>query len=70
MKYQITFIFDLSKAFDTIDHTICIDKLKYYGVHEIIFKLFSSYLGNRKQYTEIDNVQSNTSLITTGVPQG
>ena len=61
---------DLSKAFDTIDHTIVIDKLKYYGVHEINLKLFSSYLENRKQYSEIDNFKSNTSLITTGVPQG
>ena len=44
--------------------------MKYYGVHEINLKLFSSYLENRKQYTEIDNVKSNTSLIATGVPQG
>ena len=66
----INIYLDLSKAFDTTDHTIVIDKLKYYGVHEINLKLFSSYLENRKQYTEIENVKSNTSLITTGVPQG
>ena len=65
----INIYLDLSKAFDTIDHIILIDKLKYYGVHEINQKLFSSYLENRKQYTEIENVKSNTSLITTGVPQ-
>ena len=64
----INIYLDLSKAFDTIDHTILIDKLKYYGVLEINQKLFSSYLENHKQYTEIDNVKSNTSLITTGVP--
>ena len=50
-------------AFDTIDHTLVIDKLKYYGVHGINFKLFSSYLENRKQYTKIDNVKSNMSSI-------
>ena len=49
----------LSKDFDTSDHTILIDKLKYYGVHGINLKLFSSYLENRKQYTEIDNIKSN-----------
>ena len=69
-EMPINIYLDLSKAFDTIDHTILIDKLKYYGVHEINLKLFSGYLENRKQYTEIDNVKSNTSLITTGVPQG
>ena len=68
MPINIYLVF--SKAFDTIDHTILFDKLKYYGVHEINLKLFRSYLENRKQYTEIDNVKSNTSLITTGVPQG
>ena len=66
----INIYLDLSKAFDTIDHTILLDKLKYYGVREINLKLFSSYLENRKQYTEIDYIKSNTSLITTGVPQG
>ena len=69
-EIPINIYLDLSKAFDTIDHTILIDKLKYYGVHEINLKLFSSYLENRKQHTEIDNVKSNTSLITTGIPQG
>ena len=61
---------NLSKVFDTINHTILIDNLKYYGVHGINLKVFSSYLENRKQYTEIDNVKSNTSLTTTCVPQG
>ena len=69
-EMPINIYLDLSKAFDTIDHTILIYKLKYYGVHEINLKLVSSYLENRKQYTEIDNVKSNTSLITTSVPQG
>ena len=67
---SINIYLDLSKAFDTIGHTILIDKFKYYCVREINSNLFSRYLENRKQYTEIDNVQSNTSLITTGVPQG
>ena len=43
--------------------------MKCYGVREINLKLFSSYFENRKQSTEIDNVKSNSSLITTGVPQ-
>ena len=69
-EIPINIYLDLSKAFDTIDHIILIDKLKYYGVHGTNLNLFSSYLENRKQYTEIDNIKSNMLSITTGVPQG
>ena len=55
---------------DLFDHIILIDKLKYYGVHGTNLNLFSSYLENRKQYTEIDNIKSNMLSITTGIPQG
>ena len=61
---------DLSKAFDTIDHTILINKLAYYGLDQIPIKWFSSYLSNRYQSVQIDGSNSTKKLITTGVPQG
>jgi hypothetical protein len=61
---------DLSKAFDTIDHEILINKLHHYGIKNTELLWFKSYLKNRKQYTEIDNNASPHELITTGVPQG
>ena len=61
---------DLSKAFDTIDHKILLEKLKHYGIDGIPFQLFKSYLSDRKQYVEINDAKSDVLQITTGVPQG
>ena len=69
-EIPINIYLDLSKAFDTIDHLILIDKLKYYGINGTNLNLFSSYLNNHKQYTEIDHIKSNMLPITTGMPQG
>ena len=60
----------MSKAFDTLNHSILIHKLKFYGINGTAIQLFKSYLSNRKQYVEYENNTSDTLLITTGVPQG
>ena len=66
----ISIFMDLSKAFDTLDHTTLLHKLKYYGINGITLNWFNSYLSNRSQYVEIDNVLSTKMVINTGVPQG
>ena len=61
---------DLKKAFDTIDHEILLSKLELYGFKGASLNLFRDYLSDRTQITVVNNVNSDTSLISCGVPQG
>ena len=61
---------DLSKAFDTLEHSILIDKLSHYGIKCNVLKWFSSYLSSRTIYVEIDNAKSSVRHLNTGVPHG
>ena len=61
---------DLSKAFETVNHDILLDKLSYYGINNETKDWFSSYLKNRKQYVCVDGVNSKILPLEYGVPQG
>ena len=61
---------DLSKAFDTLNHDILLQKLKYYGITGTSVNLLQSYLSERCQYVEYNGHRSNTLPISTGVPRG
>ncbi len=61
---------DFSKAFDTIDHKILIDKLCINGIRGTALKWFQSYLNNRKQFISYKESISDTQNITYRVPQG
>ena len=69
-KIPLNIYLDLSKAFDTLDHAILLDKLFHYGIRGNPLKLISSYLENRQQFVEFRNTKSNILQISTGVPQG
>ena len=69
-EVPINIFLDLSKAFDTIDHTMLLAKLRYYGIHDTDLLLLKSYLKNRKQYVEFEDTKSEILPITVGVPQG
>ena len=62
---------DLKKAWDTVNHTILLDKLHHDGIRGIVHEWFASYLASRTQTTHIDNdhISSKKNSVT-GVPQG
>ena len=57
---QINIFLHLSNAFDTIDHNILLHNLRFYGLDGSTLLLFESCLRNRRQYVEIDEMQSET----------
>ena len=61
---------DFSKAFDTVNHDILLQKLSMYGVQEIALEWFRDYLANRSQYVTYNSMKSTKENITCGVPQG
>ena len=69
-KLPIGVFLDSSKAFDTLEHTILLDKLIYYGIKGTELAWFNSYLINRTQFVSYNGTNSHTLSITTGVPQG
>ena len=64
------YFLDLSKAFDTIDHNILIDKLQCYGFHGIVKDWLTSRISDRKQHVSVNNHCSTTLPIRTDVLQG
>ena len=48
-NYNIAVFVDLKKAFDTVNHEILLNNLKYCGINNIELKWFTSYLPDRKQ---------------------
>ena len=69
-KIPISIFLDLSKAFDTLDSSILLDELKYYGFGNTSLKWFHSYLKDRSQYVLFNGIYSDVINLSTGVPQG
>jgi len=64
-------LLDLSSAFDTIDHSVLMDRLyTRFGLRGTALAWIKSYLSNRSQAVVIKDVHSFSAKLTCGVPQG
>jgi len=67
----IVVLLDLSAAFDTIDHSVLLDKLlTEYGIDGSALQWCKSYLENRTFAVKIDDKLSSFLELIYGVPQG
>ena len=62
-EIPINIYIDLSKAFDTLDHTILLAKLRYYGIRGVAHKLMLNYLSHRYQYVEYNVYSHQVSIL-------
>lgn len=65
----ITFV-DFSKAFDMVDYSIVIFKLHTVRLFKTALLWILSYLSNRQQFVQVDDMQSRLKDVLFGIAQG
>ena len=66
-KISLLLLLDLSKAFDSVHHTILLEKCQWLNID---ISWFTSYLENRFQSVKLDDIISSPKRVNFGVPQG
>ena len=61
---------DLSKAFDTVSHSILIGKLRQCGLDEWAASWAESWLSGRAQRAVTSSTESSWGPVASGVPRG
>lgn len=64
---MVSLFLDLSKAFNTVNHQILLNKLKYYGLQQSEQNWFRCYLCDRKQQVHVNGVVSELYSFTIGL---
>ena len=70
---QITLLgmFDLSAAFDTVDHAILLRQLEVsFSIRGVALNWFASYLSGRSQQVSVHGTLALSTFLEYGVPQG
>ena len=70
-EYTLCVFIDLSKAFDTVDHSILLRKLELYGITDWNCAWIKIYFSNCLQYIQVDeNSRTEYCVVKCRVPQG
>ena len=70
-QFTLGVFMNLSKAFDSVNHSIFLHKLELYGIKGKCWNWFKSYLKDWQQFVSISRYENSICpRITCGVPQG
>ena len=69
-KHCAAIFIDLSKAFDTVDHSLLMNRLYSIGFDKSACSWFQNYLSGRHQCVKAGKARSDLLQLTKGVPQG
>ena len=63
--------YDFSKAFDSVNHDLILQKLQeYYFINGRLLQFIRNYLCGRAQCVTLENCSSTTKSVLSGEPQG
>ena len=63
-------LFDFSKAFDVVPHSVLMGKLSLLGVSGCLYEWIGSFLSNRSMHVSVSGSHSSPRQVLSGVPQG
>ena len=63
-------VLDMSKAFESLNHELLIQKLRHISLSSQAILWFQSYLSSRYQTVRINSSLSDFLPVTTAIPQG
>jgi hypothetical protein len=69
-NHVVSVYIDVSKAFDSCDHSIIINKIRRTGLDTNGIKIMTSYLKDRNQIVTVSGKHGSTFFINIGVGQG
>lgn len=69
-KYVLAVFIDFTRAFETINHSILLDRLYSIGIRGKVHDLIQNYLLDRYQIVRLGSKYSRTIRVKQGIPQG